>query len=76
MADRNLDSTIVPYLDEKRCIITRLLDDNRAFSVKMRLLFVKRYSVVSQVYRNRTKDFDDHLMLSAAGLWNFYLVAA
>lgn len=22
------------------------------------------------------KDFDDHLMLTAAGLWNFYLKAA
>jgi len=29
-----------------------------------------------QVYRNRTKDFDDNLMLTAAGLWNFYLMAA
>lgn len=37
---------------------------------------VKRYSAVSQIYRNRTEDFDDHLMLTAAGLWNFYLVAA
>lgn len=37
---------------------------------------VKRYGAVSAVYRNRTKDFDDHLMLTAAGLWNFYLMAA
>lgn len=37
---------------------------------------VKRYSAVSHVYRNRTKDFDDNLMLTAAGLWNFYLMAA
>jgi hypothetical protein len=36
---------------------------------------VKRYSAVSLVYRNLVKDFDDHLMLTAAGLWNFYLVA-
>jgi hypothetical protein len=36
---------------------------------------VKRYNTVSAVYRNRTKDFDDHLMLTAAGLWNFYLMA-
>ncbi|MBD1848206.1 hypothetical protein H6F89_33615 [Cyanobacteria bacterium FACHB-63] len=26
--------------------------------------------------RFQIKDFDDHLMLTAAGLWNFYLVAA
>jgi hypothetical protein len=37
---------------------------------------VKRYSAVSAVYRNRKAEFDDRLMLTAAGLWNFYLVAA
>lgn len=37
---------------------------------------VKRYNAVSVVYRNRVEAFDDHLMLTAAGLWNFYLVAA
>jgi hypothetical protein len=37
---------------------------------------MKRYSAVSAIYRNRVPDFDDHLMLTAAGLWNFYLEAA
>jgi hypothetical protein len=37
---------------------------------------VKRYGAVSQIYRNRIEDVDDHLMLTAAGLWNFYLMAA
>lgn len=37
---------------------------------------VKRYRAVSEIYRNRKKDFDDHLMLTSAGLWNFYLEAA
>lgn len=37
---------------------------------------VKRYGAVSAVYRNRIEAFDDHLMLTAAGLWNFYLMAA
>ena len=37
---------------------------------------VKRYNAVSVVYRNRIEAFDDHLMLTAAGLWNFYLLAA
>ena len=37
---------------------------------------VKRYGAVSQIYRNRILDFDDSLMLTAAGLWNFYLMAA
>lgn len=34
---------------------------------------IKRYNSVTAVYRNRVPDFDDHLMLNAAGLWNFYL---
>jgi hypothetical protein len=37
---------------------------------------VKRYRAVSAVYRNHIQEFDDHLMLTAAGLWNFYLMAA
>lgn len=37
---------------------------------------VKRYGAVSAVYRNRIEEFDDHLMLTATGLWNFYLMAA
>lgn len=37
---------------------------------------VKRYNAVSVIYRNRIENFDDHLMLTAAGLWNFYLMAA
>ena len=37
---------------------------------------IKRYNAVSAIYRNRVPDFDDRLMLVAAGLWNFYLDAA
>lgn len=37
---------------------------------------IKRYNSVTHVYRNRVPDFDDRLMLNAAGLWNFYLDAA
>lgn len=37
---------------------------------------IKRYNAVSAVYRNRVPDFDDRLMLTAAGLWNFYLEVA
>jgi hypothetical protein len=37
---------------------------------------VKRYRIVSDVYRNRVSDFDDRSMLTATGLWNFYLMAA
>jgi hypothetical protein len=37
---------------------------------------MKRYNSVTAVYRNRVPDFDDRLMLIAAGLWNFYLDSA
>jgi hypothetical protein len=37
---------------------------------------VKRYRIVSDIYRNRVADFDDRSMLTATGLWNFYLIAA
>ena len=37
---------------------------------------VKRYRIASDVYRNRIEDFDDRSMFTAAGLWNFYLMAA
>ena len=37
---------------------------------------VKRYGIATNVYRNRIQDFDDRSMLTAVGLWNFYLMAA
>lgn len=37
---------------------------------------VKRYNAIAHIYRNRVPDFDDKLMLTACGLWNFYLIAA
>jgi hypothetical protein len=36
---------------------------------------IKRYNAVTSIYRNRVSEFDDHLMLVATGLWNFYLEA-
>ncbi len=55
--------------------------ENKAFS-RQRVVCehahagMKRYNAVSAIYRNRVPDFDDRLMLTAAGLWNFYLEAA
>lgn len=55
--------------------------ENKAFS-RQRVVCehvhagIKRYGAVTAIYRNRVPDFDDHLMLTAAGLWNFYLEAA
>lgn len=37
---------------------------------------MKRYGSVTQIYRNHVPNFDDRLMLTAAGLWNYYLEAA
>ena len=55
--------------------------ENREFSserVKCEHAFagIKRYNAVSDIYRNRTHDFDDRLMVTATRLWNFYLDAA
>jgi hypothetical protein len=37
---------------------------------------VKRYGIVSAVDRNPVSEFDDRSMVTATGLWNFYLMAA
>ena len=37
---------------------------------------IKRYKAATAVYRNHIRDLDDHFMVTAAGLWNFYLMAA
>lgn len=37
---------------------------------------MKRYKAAADIYRNRKENFDDHLMVTTAGLWNFYLQAA
>ena len=56
-------------------------DENQSFSgervvVEHAFGGMKRYNAVADIYRNRKNNFDDHLMLTAAGLWNFYLEAA
>lgn len=55
---------------ENRCLSQSRVICENAFAG------VKRYNAVSVVYRNRIEGFDDHLMLTSAGLWNFYLIAA
>ncbi|PSB06698.1 IS5/IS1182 family transposase [Pleurocapsa sp. CCALA 161] len=55
--------------------------ENKAFSAERVVCEhahagIKRYNSVTAIYRNRVSDFDDRLMLTATGLWNFYLEAA
>lgn len=56
-------------------------EENKAFSservvIEHAFSGIKRYKAAADIYRNRKKDFDDHLMVTSAGLWNFYLKAA
>lgn len=37
---------------------------------------VKRLRIVSDVYRNRVKDFDDRVMNISCGLWNYHLAVS
>ncbi|MEL7408185.1 MAG: transposase family protein, partial [Cyanobacteria bacterium J06558_2] len=62
-------------LNETRREENRLLSSSRVVCENA-FAEVKRYGAVSQIYRNQIKDFDDNLMLTAAGLWNLYLIAA
>ncbi len=56
-------------------------EENQAFSgervvVEHAFGGIKRYRAAADIYRNRKENFDDRLMVTAAGLWNFYLEAA
>lgn len=73
------------HLPHKRPRGGRLTDEqkeeNKSFNgervvVEHAFSGLKRYKVAADIYRNRKKDFDDRLMLTSAGLWNFYLQAA
>lgn len=62
-------------------LTTAQKEENRAFSgervvVEHAFGGIKRYRAAADIYRNRKENFDDRLMVTAAGLWNFYLEAA
>jgi hypothetical protein len=42
--------------------------------VENALAGVKRLRIVSDIFRNRVKNFDDLAMLMASGLWNYHLI--
>jgi len=60
---------LTPFIKEqnKKKSSVRVLVENA-------LAGVKRLRIVSDVYRNKKKDFDDTAMLISCGLWNYHLV--
>ncbi len=80
--DKQYENICIPHkkpkggdLSEEQKADNRVLSQSRVVCENA-FAGIKRYGATSAVYRNRRKDFDDHLMLTAAGLWNFYLMAA
>lgn len=80
--DKQYDNIRLPHrqprggeLTEQQKADNRVLSQSRVVCENA-FAGVKRYAAVSAVYRNRIARFDDHLMLTATGLWNFYLMAA
>ena len=80
--DKQYDNIRIPHkkpkgggLTEEQKVDNRALSQSRVVCENA-FAGVKRYAGVSAVYRNRFEDFDDHLMLTATGLWNFYLMPA
>jgi hypothetical protein len=80
--DKQYDNVHIPHkkprggeLTEKQKADNRVLSQSRVVCENA-FAGMKRYGAVSAVYRHRIEDFDDRLMLTAAGLWNFYLMAA
>jgi len=59
---------LTPFIKEqnKKKSSARVLVENA-------LVGVKRLRIVSDVYRNKKKDFDDTAMLISCGLWNYHL---
>lgn len=80
--DKQYDNVHIPHKKPKGGALSEEQKaDNRGLSqsrvvCENAFAGVKRYGAVSAVYRNRIEAFDDCLMLTATGLWNFYLMAA
>lgn len=81
--DKQYDNICIPHkkpkggdLSEEQKADNRALSQSRVVCENA-FAGIKRGCVaVSAVDRNRIEEFDDRLMLTAAGLWNFYLMAA
>jgi hypothetical protein len=62
-------------LAEAQQVANRALNQSRVVCERT-FAGMKRYAAMRDSYRNHIEEFDDRLMLTAAGLWNFYLMAA
>ncbi|HEY9655108.1 MAG TPA: transposase family protein [Crinalium sp.] len=80
--DKQYDNIRIPHKKPRGGALTEAQKaDNRRLSqsrvvCENAFAGIKRYGAGSAVYRNHIEEFDDRLMLTAAGLWNFYLMAA
>lgn len=80
--DKQYDNIHIPHKKPKGGELTQAHKaDNRRLSqsrvvCENAFAGMKRYGALSAVYRHRLQEFDDRLMFTAAGLWNFYLMAA
>ena len=80
--EREYENIEIPHKKPRGGELTaKQKEENRAFSgerivVEHAFGGTKRYRAAADIYRNRKENFDDRLMLTAAGLWNFYLAAA
>jgi hypothetical protein len=81
--DKQYDNIYIPHkkpkggdLSEEQKADNRALSQSRVVCENAFAGMKRGCVAVSAVYRNRIEEFDDRLMLTAAGLWNFYLMAA
>ena len=70
---------VMPKKKPKGKNLTSLDIENNKLKSKKRVLVenaisgVKRLRIVTDIYRNRKKDFDDLVLLISCGIWNYYL---
>lgn len=76
------DGVVLPTRASKNNPLTYQQKENNRIISSFRVLAehaiggIKRLRSVTDIYRNKKANFDDRLMLLAAGLWNFHLQQA
>jgi len=73
-------NSIIPWktpkggkLTEEEKVVNKLISGVRV-RVEHAIGGVKRFGIISGIFRNRTKKLDDDVMEVACGLWNYYLL--